>query len=65
LDLLDKMLEINPKKRISAEEVFIKKNSKKKLKIKALNHPYLEPVRDADDEPTFDGKIDCTFEKDD
>lgn len=41
IDLLDKMLEINPKKRITAEQ--------------ALDHPYLEAIRDATDEPIFDG----------
>ncbi|CAD8200715.1 unnamed protein product [Paramecium octaurelia] len=50
IDLLDKLLEINPKKRITSAE--------------ALNHPYLEPIRDPDDEPSFEGNLDCQFEND-
>lgn len=38
LDLLGKMLTFNPAKRITVEE--------------ALNHPYLEPYHDPEDEPT-------------
>ncbi|GAA94555.1 uncharacterized protein L969DRAFT_103018 [Mixia osmundae IAM 14324] len=40
IDLLDKCLTFNPKKRITVEE--------------ALAHPYLEPYHDADDEPNAD-----------
>ncbi|CAK93891.1 unnamed protein product (macronuclear) [Paramecium tetraurelia] len=50
IDLLDKMLEINPKKRITSAE--------------ALNHPYLESIRDPDDEPSFEGHLDSQFEND-
>ncbi|CAD8187520.1 unnamed protein product [Paramecium octaurelia] len=50
IDLLDKMLEINPKKRITSAE--------------ALNHPYLESIRDPDDEPSFEGNLDSQFEND-
>lgn len=28
-------------------------------KLQALNHPYLEPIRDPDDEPSFEGNLDC------
>ena len=38
IDLLERCLTFNPKKRITVEE--------------ALAHPYLEPYHDADDEPT-------------
>ncbi|CAD8095352.1 unnamed protein product [Paramecium primaurelia] len=50
IDLLDKMLEINPKKRITSAQ--------------ALNHPYLESIRDPDDEPSFEGNLDSQFEND-
>jgi serine/threonine protein kinase len=50
LDLLDKMLEINPAKRITAEE--------------ALAHPYLESLHDETDEPKFEGNINFDFEYD-
>ena len=50
LDLLDRMLEINPNKRITAEE--------------ALAHPYLESLHDEADEPKFSGNINFEFEND-
>lgn len=50
LDLLDKMLIINPLKRITAEE--------------ALNHKYFENLHDDVDEPVFEGEIDFKFEHD-
>ncbi|EGR28707.1 mitogen-activated protein kinase 3, putative [Ichthyophthirius multifiliis] len=50
LDLLDKMLEINPSKRLTAEE--------------ALAHPYLESLHDEIDEPKFEGNINFDFESD-
>lgn len=48
LDLLDKMLEVNPAKRITAEE--------------ALKHKYLESLHDPNDEPVFKGTLDFKFE---
>jgi len=50
LDLLDKMLVINPLKRITAEE--------------ALKHKYFENLHDDADEPVFEGVIDFAFEYD-
>lgn len=50
LDLLDKMLVINPLKRITAEE--------------ALKHKYFENLHDDVDEPVFEGVIDFAFEYD-
>lgn len=54
LDLLEKLLAFNPAKRISVEE--------------ALQHPYLEPYHDPDDEPTAppipDGFFDFDKNKD-
>ena len=44
------MLEINPSKRITAEE--------------ALKHPYLESFHDDNDEPKFEGNINFDFESD-
>lgn len=44
------MLEINPNKRITAEE--------------ALAHPYLESLHDEADEPKFNGNINFEFEND-
>jgi serine/threonine protein kinase len=50
LDLLDKMLDMNPSRRITVEE--------------ALNHPFLETMHDPEDEPSFEGAIDFSFEED-
>lgn len=50
LDLIDKMLTVNPEKRITAAE--------------ALKHPYLESLHDESDEPVFDSDIDFKFEYD-
>eukprot|EP00828_Plagiopyla_frontata_P027212 TRINITY_DN3539_c0_g1_i4.p4 TRINITY_DN3539_c0_g1~~TRINITY_DN3539_c0_g1_i4.p4 ORF type:complete len:190 (-),score=40.73 TRINITY_DN3539_c0_g1_i4:23-592(-) len=50
LDLLDKMLQIDPSKRITAE--------------KALEHPYLSTFHDPTDEPVFQGSVDFKFETD-
>lgn len=50
LDLLDKMLYIDPRKRYSAEE--------------CLNHPYFENLHEEADEPVFEGEIDFSFEND-
>jgi serine/threonine protein kinase len=40
IDLLEKMLNMNPKRRITVEE--------------ALMHPYLESLHDPEDEPLFE-----------
>jgi serine/threonine protein kinase len=50
LDLLDKMLDLNPATRITVED--------------ALNHPFLESMHDPEDEPSFEGQIDFKFEED-
>ena len=50
LDLLDRMLDLNPARRITVDE--------------ALKHPFLESMHDPDDEPSFEGQIDFTFEED-
>ena len=50
LDLLDKMLDLNPSRRITVED--------------ALMHPFLETMHDPEDEPSFEGAIDFTFEED-
>lgn len=50
LDLLDKMLIVDPRKRVTAEE--------------CLKHPYLESLADESDEPVFTDKIDFSFEND-
>ena len=42
------MLEINPTKRITAQE--------------ALKHPYFEGLHDPEDEPSFQGQLDFKFE---
>lgn len=41
LDLLDKMLDLNPATRIKVDD--------------ALNHPFLESMHDPEDEPSFTG----------
>merc|ERR1712146_792851 len=48
LDLLEKMLHFNPKKRISVED--------------ALNHPYMSKVRIKEYEKKCPSKIDMSFE---
>ncbi|KRX01275.1 Protein kinase-like domain [Pseudocohnilembus persalinus] len=48
LDLLDKMLTINPSKRYNA--------------VQCLQHPYLENLHEESDEPIFEGSIDFSFE---
>ena len=50
VDLLDKMLDLNPLRRIKVED--------------ALAHPFLESMHDPEDEPIFEGKIDFSFEED-
>ena len=47
IDLLEKMLVFDPKKRITASE--------------ALAHEYLAPYHDPTDEPTADEKFDWSF----
>lgn len=48
LDVLRKMLEIHPRKRITVDE--------------ALKHPFFEPLHNPDDEPTSRRPFDFTFE---
>ena len=50
IDLLDRMLDLNPLRRIKVEE--------------ALEHAYLESMHDPEDEPVFEGKVDFSFEED-
>lgn len=50
LDLIDRLLDLNPKRRITIGE--------------AIKHPYLENLHDPDDEPVFEGEIDFNFESD-
>ena len=50
MDLLDKMLDMNPKTRIKVKT--------------ALEHAYLENLHDPEDEPEFEGTIDFSFETD-
>jgi mitogen-activated protein kinase 1/3 len=50
LDLLQKLLEIDPSKRIKASE--------------AIKHPYLKAFHDPSDEPVFTGVADFKFESD-
>lgn len=50
LDLLDKMLDLNPFTRIDVEA--------------ALGHPFLESLHDEEDEPKFKGSMDFSFEED-
>ena len=50
LDLLDRMLDMNPGRRVTVEE--------------ALNHPFLETMHDPEDEPGFEGALDFSFEED-
>lgn len=50
MDLLQKMLEVDPRKRISAAD--------------AIAHPYLKNFFDPTDEPTFKGEADFKFEND-
>jgi serine/threonine protein kinase len=50
LDLLDRMLDLNPNTRITINE--------------ALEHPFLASLHDEEDEPTFKGTCDFSFETD-
>lgn len=50
LDLIDRLLDLNPKTRITIDE--------------AIKHPYLESLHDPDDEPIFEGEINFDFESD-
>lgn len=50
IDLLDKMLDMNPKTRIKVNT--------------ALEHGFLENLHDPEDEPEFEGSIDFSFETD-
>ncbi|CAD8157693.1 unnamed protein product [Paramecium pentaurelia] len=50
-DLLDQMLEMNPKNRITAQ--------------KCLEHPFFESIRNQAEEITFTGNLECDFENDD
>ena len=49
LDLMRKMLEIHPRKRIKVED--------------ALAHPFLSQLHSPDDEPVADAPFDFSFEK--
>jgi hypothetical protein len=44
------MLDLNPARRITVED--------------ALKHPFLETMHDPEDEPSFEGTIDFSFEED-
>jgi serine/threonine protein kinase len=48
LDLIDKLLAIDPKKRYTVDQ--------------ALDHPYFSSIRDESEETSFIGKIDFDFE---
>lgn len=50
LDLLDKMLVFNPDKRISVEE--------------AINHPYLQAIKEGIEDPVFQGTLNLDFDYD-
>ena len=50
LDLIDRMLDLNPNRRISVDE--------------ALQHPFLASLHDPEDEPVFTGTLDFSFEQD-
>ena len=50
LDLLDRMLDLNPHTRITIHE--------------ALEHPFLASLHDDEDEPVFSGSFDFSFEAD-
>ena len=50
IDLLDSILKINPKKRLTAKQ--------------ALSHNYFKEIRDLDEEIDFAGEIDFQFEMD-
>jgi serine/threonine protein kinase len=49
LDLMNKMLQIHPRKRITVED--------------ALSHPFLSQLHSPDDEPVADTPFDFSFEK--
>jgi serine/threonine protein kinase len=50
MDLLDRMLDLDPNKRITVQD--------------AIRHKYLENLHDPEDEPLFEGSIDFSFESD-
>lgn len=49
-DLLDRLLDLNPDTRITVDQ--------------ALEHPFLSQLHDPEDEPTFEGAMDFSFETD-
>ena len=49
LDMIDKMLDLNPDTRITVED--------------SLAHPFMEAMHDPEDEPFFEGKLDFSFEE--
>ena len=49
IDLLEKMIILNPKKRITAKQ--------------AIEHPYLKSIKENTVDPCFEGNLNFQFEK--